>query len=392
MSKVKLNVNEVKDFIKHIVKNNQDLQNNGKKPVSVEVVGESGLGKTTAIQQVAQELNMDFVKLNLSQIEELGDLVGFPIRQFQMCKDGADADCLWIDEHAIATYEKEGFKFTGQKRMGYCPPEWIADKKEGGILLLDDWTRADLRFLQACMELIDRQEYISWKLPKNWHILLSSNPSNGEYLVNEIDQAMQTRYISIEMVFDVVEWSKWAETEGIDGRCINFLLLNKEVIKGAVNARSMVTFFNAISSIKKFEDELPLISMIGEGCIGVETTGMFVSFINNKLDKLIAPKDMMHKPFDQIKTEMQSIIGSSNLRTYRADIASTLCTRVINYSATYAEKEKIEKDYIDRIEQIALNDLFGPDLNYHMVKSIFASNQKFKMLTLRQDLTKYIIS
>lgn len=67
-------------------------------------------------------------------------LVGFPIRQFQMCKG---EECIWVDEHAIATYEKEGYGFTSLKRMSYCPPEWIADKAEGGILLLDDSQRAD---------------------------------------------------------------------------------------------------------------------------------------------------------------------------------------------------------------------------------------------------------
>ena len=50
----------------------------------MEVVGESGIGKTSAVLQMAKENDLDFVKLNLAQIEELGDLVGFPVRQFQM--------------------------------------------------------------------------------------------------------------------------------------------------------------------------------------------------------------------------------------------------------------------------------------------------------------------
>lgn len=391
MSKqIDLNIAEAKDFIKHIITNNQYLQTIGEVPTSVEIISNAGIGKTSIVQQVAEELKLDFVKLSLSQIEELGDLVGFPLRQFQMCKDGND--CLWIDEPAINTYEKEGFKFTGEKRMSYCPPEWIAGKTEGGILLIDDYTRGDIRFLQATMELISKQEYISWKLPKNWHILLTSNPSDGDYLVNEIDDAMKTRFISIGLKFDVQEWAKYAESRGLDGRCINFLLLNPEVINKKVNPRSITTFFNSISSIKDFENNLSIIQMIGEGSIGVEATGLFVSFINNKLDKLLAPKDIMNKSFDAMKIEMQNLIGSSNLGTYRADIASVLSTRVINYSNEFAKDNKIEKTYIDRIEELVLNDLFGPDLSYHLVKTIFSCNQKFKLLTLRQDLTKYIIN
>lgn len=75
------------------------------------------------------------------------------------------------------------------------------------------------RYLQATMELIDRGEYISWKLPKNWHIILTNNPDDGEYTVNSVDAAQKTRYINVNMTFDVKEWAKWAEGEGIDGRC-----------------------------------------------------------------------------------------------------------------------------------------------------------------------------
>ena len=58
-------------------------------------------------------------------------------------------------------------------------------------MLLDDWNRADIRFIQAVMELIDRQQYISWTLPKDWHIILTANPDTGDYLVNSIDNAQK---------------------------------------------------------------------------------------------------------------------------------------------------------------------------------------------------------
>lgn len=232
----------------HIVNNNRYLQASGKSSVAVEVVGESGIGKTSSMLQLANELSLNIVKLNLAQIEELGDLVGFPIRQFQLCKNadmptavaapavyktkkvtkkvpkevttmekqmveefdvtkvkkqvleggkfvtkeietkvprmvekevpvtvtvmedveveekvlvsGSEApvesvkgDCVWVDDHAVEEYRKLGYTSTGQKRMSYCPPEWIADKQGGGILILDDWNRSDVRFIQAVMEL-----------------------------------------------------------------------------------------------------------------------------------------------------------------------------------------------------------------------------------------------
>lgn len=384
-----LNIDELKDVIRHIVSNNRFIQNNGKLPVALEVTGESGLGKTTSIVQLAEEFGLNFVKLNLAQIEELGDLVGFPIRQFEM-ENLEKGDNIWVDEHAASEFAKAGYKFTSKNRMSYCPPEWIADKEGGGILLIDDWTRADVRFIQAIMELIDRQTYISWTLPKDWHIILTANPDNGEYNVNSIDTAQKTRFATMNLTFDIKVWARWAESNGIDSRCINFLLMHPELVTKEVNPRSITTFFNSISSIKNFENSLPLIQMLGEGTVGVEFSSLFTLFINNKLDKLIHPEEILFSDNEKKVIEsLSSSIGKDN--KYRADIASTISTRIVNYAAHYAVKNPIKDSLLDRIENIIVEEIFTNDLRYNIVKSMFnADKQKFRGLTMKKNLIKYI--
>jgi len=385
---VSLNIDEAKEFLSHIVTNNRYLQENKKLPVAVEVIGDSGIGKTSMILQVAKELDLNLVKLNLAQIEELGDLVGFPIRQFEVCKD-KDA-CIWIDEHAVEEYTKLGYKFSGQNRMSYCPPEWIAGKTKGGILLLDDWNRADIRFIQAVMELIDRQTYISWSLPKDWHIMLTANPDDGEYLVNSIDNAQKTRFISINLKFDIKCWSVWAENNQVDGRCINFLLKHPELVTTNINSRSITTFFNSISSLNSFDTNLPLIQMIGEGSVGPEFTTLFTMFINNKLDKMMSPEDTLHhEKEDYVLNTLKGIIGKE--KKYRADLASILSTRLVNYSLYYSKNNKIEKPFIERLAFLMNEDLFAVDLKYNVVKSIYNGNtSSFKSLMLNKTLLKFL--
>ena len=384
---VSLNIDEAKSFLSHIVTNNRYLQENNKLPVAVEVIGDSGIGKTSMVLQVAKELNLNLVKLNLAQIEELGDLVGFPIRQFEVCQEDK---CLWIDEHAVEEYTKLGYKFTGQNRMSYCPPEWIAGKASGGFLLLDDWNRADIRFIQAVMELIDRQTYISWSLPKDWHILLTANPDDGEYLVNSIDTAQKTRFISVNLKFDMKCWGVWAENNQVDGRCINFLLKHPELVSTSVNSRSITTFFNSISSLDSFETNLPLIQMIGEGSVGTEFTTLFTMFINNRLDKMMSPEDMIHhEKEDYVLNMLNGIIGKE--KKYRADLASILSTRLVNYSLYYSKENKISKQFIDRLALLMNEELFAVDLKYNIVKSIYNGNQSsFKLLMLNKTLLKFL--
>jgi hypothetical protein len=415
MAEVNLNIDELKGFVNHIIKNNRFLQESGKNPVAVEVLGESGIGKTSTIIELAQENNLHFVKLNLSQIEELGDLVGFPTRQFQMFKEkkvavphdnlsygSASAAAVdvakmktitkkvgtWVNELAVQEYLKNGYQMTGKNRMSYCAPEWIADVKNGGILLLDDWNRADIRFIQAVMELVDRQEYVSWKLPKDWHILLTANPDNGDYMVNSIDAAQKTRYITANLKFDVDVWARWAESAGIDSRCINFLLLHPELVTQETNARSITTFFNSISSFESFQDNLPLIQLIGEGSVGDAFASMFTTFINNKLDKLVTPKDLLtHDNEQYILGELTSCIGKGD--AYRADIASTLATRLANFSVVYSKENTISQKITDRLEALCTKDMFTNDLKYLIVRTIFNGNKsKFNKLMMKPEIIK----
>lgn len=43
MNTVQLNVDELKGFIRHMVKNNQHIQSEGKVPVAINIEGDAGL-------------------------------------------------------------------------------------------------------------------------------------------------------------------------------------------------------------------------------------------------------------------------------------------------------------------------------------------------------------
>tara|TARA_R110002126_G_scaffold11697_2_gene52027 strand:- start:31105 stop:32283 length:1179 start_codon:yes stop_codon:yes gene_type:complete len=391
MNEVNLNIDELHDFVGHIITNNRHLQSQGKKPVAIEVVGESGIGKTTSIMDMTAKHGLDFVKLNLAQIEELGDLVGFPIKQFQMWteKEGKKIG-KWVDEVAVDAQHKLGFQTTGKSRMSYSAPEWIADKKAGGVLLLDDWNRADMRFIQACMELVDRQTYISWTLPKDWHIILTANPDNGDYMVNSTDPAQKTRYITANLKFDIDVWARWAEQNEIDTRCINFLLMHPELVTQETNARSISTFFNSISSIKKFEDELPLVQMIGEGSVGNEFASMFTTFINNKLDKLVTPREIVLGDEKVVLPQLRECVGSGD--NYRADIASLLATRIANFSVAYSKTDTVNPKMQQRLIKLCTLDYLTDDLKYLVVRTIFTGNkQKFNQMMMNPAIIKMTI-
>ena len=411
MAQVNLNIDELKGFLQHIISTNRKLQSEKKKPVAVEVVGDSGIGKTSTILQVAEESGLDLVKLNLAQIEEIGDLVGFSTKEYQMYREVptagntlniktnaldqiANAESTkkvgqWVDAEAVRHLLEKGWQLTGKKRTSYAAPEWIADKKAGGILLLDDWNRADSRFIQAVMELVDRQTYISWKLPQDWHIILTSNPDNGDYSVNSVDDAQRTRYITANLDFDIDCWAKWAEEEGIDSRCINFLLRYPEMVTKQTNARSITTFFNAISSFENFADHLPMVQMIGEGSVGEAFASTFNIFINNRLDKILSPKEMLHISDEkEVMRKMKEAVHDDN-DNFQTAISSLLATRLANYSVVYSKDNTVNDKITERVTKLILSDFFTVDNRYMIVRNI-ASNakQKFQRMLMNPEILK----
>lgn len=393
-----INAKEIKEILKYVISNNLELVANNKKKSAVEIVGESGIGKTSIIMQLSDEMDLNFAKLNLAQIEELGDLVGYPVKEFKVIDNHTQKE-MWIQEDVLSAYINDGFSIAKgcKPRMSYAPPEWLpTDLEKGGILLLDDWTRGDQRFVQATMEIIDRGEYISWTLPENWHVVLSANPSGGDYQVNSVDNAQKTRYMSFGLEFDAKIWAEWAESEGIDGRCINFVLMHPEIMNKeggvqTINARSLVTFFNTISGIKDFStsSNLALILMIASGCFTSSNNiigNLFTSFINNKMDRLIQPERILTGDWKEVNSEIRKVVGRQSNDTYSAAVASTLTIRFMNYVLDGLDKKKINPgDVVDRVVQIIDNNeeaLLSMDLVFQLVKKLVGGKHTTSMQKL----------
>ena len=382
MKQIELNAKELKGILTHLIKNNQVIQMENKNPIAINVEGESGIGKTSAIIELAKELDMHFIKLNLAELEEVGELSGFPLKEYQVVKGDVEK---WVPENMISMYVKSQYTPSGKHRMSYAKPEWISDVDKPVILFLDDFSRANPMFMQAIMELCDRQQFVSWALPKGSTVILSSNPDNGNYNVTTLDTAQKTRFININMKFDIDVWAQWAEKDKLDTRAINFLLFNPELITERYNARAFVTFFNAIATIEDFEKNLPMIQMLGEGAIGPEASTLFTAFINNKLDKIVSPKDLI------THTNESYVIGLLNdsvnvAGNFRADISSVIATRVINFCSALADSNKVDQAVINRLIKLTTDcDGFNDDLKYYIIKELIG-NHKVKFAKLLNNV------
>jgi len=250
--------------------------------------------------------------------------------------------------------------------------------------------------MAACMDLIDRQEYYGWKLPKGVTIVLSCNPSDGDYFTAQQDQAQSTRYFNFGFKFDINSWVHNAAREGVDGRCQNFFLrYHKEVMYGTdskknssklqTNPRQWGKLFDIISGFPDFESSLAEIQLYGKGIVG-DHINTFTTFIGNRLDKLIEPSKLMDTtlPLKSVLTEAEACIGTKKLKNYAPEIASIITTRLSTHLIHHLDDNKVTDDFCERLEEICKSGIFGNDLNFKLFRDVFKEHStKFGKLITR---------
>lgn len=409
MSNTAISMAQVKNLINYTIDNNIKLQEKGKMPISIGLEASAGIGKTSIVEEIAKDRGMNYVILSLSELDEAGDLIGFPLKEYevQVAKKVKQQDgtvkmqvmpeTIWVNDKQLESVPA-GFLYrqTGKTRMGYAKPAWVPEYCENGTLVnLDDFSRANQQLLQATMRLVDRQCYTSWSLPEKTTLVLTSNSDNGEYNVNGLDEAQKTRFMNYEVNWDEGTWSQWAERDGIDGRCINFVMSYSNELFNAdaegnriCNPRSFTMFARMISGIDDWDksDNLAFINTIAKGCFKDEAgrfSNMFTAFLRNKMHLLIQPKKMLLGDWKEVKDILEKTVYDSDDKP-RPDIASLLERRFSNFVCAWLssdDKTPIQK-VIDRILDFINNEdkggkmLFSKDLFYHMIKTITSDNKR----------------
>ena len=381
-----MTISEFTGVFNYLLDNNKQLQEKGLTPIAIGLEGEAGIGKTAVVEEVAQKRGMTFCKINLAQLEEVGDLCGMPVREVLLqwkTKDGQTQTRWWLESNLSRV--PQGVQVTSQTRTTYAVPAWLPKEENpnGCILLLDDYTRANPLFMQATMELINTAQYTGWKLPKSTTVVLTTNPDDGEFSVTSLDNAQKTRFVNFNLKLNVNDWATWAEFNEIDSRCINFeLLYGEEIFKKhnsvqTINPRAYTTFCKAISGIKDWNDDnsLALIMNISKGCFLNDKDNvvgtLFTTFISQKLDKLVKPEDMLKQKWETVEPKIHDCVYDGD--KFKTEIASILAIRLLNYILFYFSQSGVKQDVVqDRLLDFIENPrkLFSDDLLFHIIKTV----------------------
>lgn len=334
---------------------------NRKAPICI--WGTHGIGKTQLIQDFAKKNGMGFKYIAPAQFEEMGDLHGIP----------------------------EVIEENGRQVTKFIIPEWVPVDEGPGILLLDDINRADDRILRGCMQLIQNYELVSWKLPKGWQIVATANPDDMDYSVTSMDNAMLTRLIHTTMIFDAKSWAKWAMASEIDSRGISFVLTYPELVNtNLTTPRTLTMLFELIKPIANLKAHEETVLRLAAGCIDEYAAAAFMNFINDDLNQLIEPEEVLNeKDFKTAEKRIKSLAKGSK-GEMRLDRLSTVCTRISLFLTTrkYDPKELLAENLVSFL----LLEILPKDLTMSLYKDLVNSNDDYlKSLLRRKELAQFLL-
>ena len=296
---LELSAPEISTFMTHI--HAPGLQSAGHRDLirPVCIWGRAGIGKTQMVRAYAAAQGFDFAYIAPAQFEEMGDFHGLP-----MMGEGG--------------------------RMTYAIPHWVPRSTgRPGILLIDDFNRADERILKGLMQLFQDHQLMSWSLPPEWQIVCTANPEQSDYAVTMLDEAMLTRMLHVCMTFDAKAWAAWASEQGIDERGIAFVLTYPEMAMGRMtNPRTLTSFFRHTQRIPDLKGALKLVHTLAASLLDSETATSFLSYVNDELDRIPTPEEILGADdFEAVSKRLKEMVVKG--KSIRLDILGALCTRLL---------------------------------------------------------------
>jgi hypothetical protein len=244
---------------------------------SVLLRGNTGIGKSQCVFQLAEHFGLEVVERRLSQCSE-GDLLGLPL-----IENGA---------------------------TNFQPPGWYLDCcKSPKVLFLDEINRATNEVMNAAFQIVLDRELAGWKLHPETRVYAAIN-IGAEYQVNQMDPALLDRFWVCDLDPDVDEWLEWAKTDKaqIHPVVIDFIQAYRNNLDGGKRAdadsvtpsrRSWHKFSNILNHANVKDWSSPEVYELALGLVGAEVASAFSGHVK-ALNRNVTAEEIL-EDFDKVE-------------------------------------------------------------------------------------------
>ena len=165
----------------------------------VMIWGAPGVGKSTAIRELAKKLDIGFIDVRLAQREPV-DMRGLPVPDGEQVR--------WL-----------------------VSSEWPRDPESKGIIIFDELTAADKTLQVAAYEFIlDRRLGDLYKVPKNWYIVAAGNRTEDRAVACSMSSALANRFLHVEVAPQLRDFITYGESHGMHPVVLDFLRFRPKLL------------------------------------------------------------------------------------------------------------------------------------------------------------------
>jgi hypothetical protein len=249
--------------------------------------GESGIGKTEVVKQIAEENGLKLTYLTFGAVEDVGDLIGLP--------NFVTIDDVEVTRHAA--------------------PDWFPTEPNH-LIFIDEFNRAKPQILQAMFPFVLEGRLHTHKLPDNCYIVVAGNPPTDDYDVTPMeDNALFSRFCHVKFTPTVNEWLSYMKKKKRNAGLIEFFTKNEEYLNSNSttfdirtvtkqdrrNAEKLAVFLDRNNPNKR------MISIAANGFFGPEIGVQFCKFLEERNDMLFGDEVLNTFSKDTVKKIKKNI-------------------------------------------------------------------------------------
>jgi ATPase family associated with various cellular activities (AAA) len=232
------------------------------KKIACMLWGPCGVGKSSLVKQVAQDLKMPLIDLRLPQLEP-PDIRGIPAPNHQ------------------------------SKKAEWFYPEYLPDSGKG-ILFLDEIEKAPVAVKNAALQLILDREIGSYRLPDGWSIVAAGNREDDGCFSLPLGSALCNRMIHLNIEPDYEAWLGWARENNISNGILGYLAFRPDHLytynAGDVafpTPRSWEMLNTMLDGVDKVGEQNELLRAVVGDAVGLEYRTWLVVYKNVKVEDIV---------------------------------------------------------------------------------------------------------
>lgn len=206
------------------------LEMNQKSRLPLMIWGAPGIGKTAIVRAFLKTLDGKRDLIVKTTTDMRAD--DFSLPYFEKDSEGNVTGASDLPKSWLPVYKPSEDPAENTVRDNICNGGSQDGKSEGlgGIIFLDEFSRASINVQNVLLSIIQDREYNGWKIGSKWTFVAASNRSIDDPAADiNFSKTLANRFIHINYAPVFNDWKEWAEKQGyISKEILSFLEFNQK--------------------------------------------------------------------------------------------------------------------------------------------------------------------